>query len=443
MKDLQNKKITQSIFLAGFSLLMFSLSSVMQQKLIIARGQDHIRLHSGIRLENTTPLMAVSTVALGGFRGLIADLLWLRASATQDEGLYFETAQLADWITKLEPSFTQVWAYHAWNMTYNISAIFSAEDSRERWVWNGIRLLRDEGLKYNPNDANLYRELGWMYQHKLGGIYDTSHNVYKRHYVRDVSQLFDQIANLEELSVLPQNDVLGTMDTELMLRIQEQYNGLDWRLPESASIYFATRGLLASGEQGNLSCQRMIYQNLRKLFFKGTLTVGDNEDLYFTPDLSKFKPTIDAYISAIDQYDNETVPSAYRNFLAGALPIMTLHDKDAEARMAWNSAFKLLGPDKLDTSFERFLVNNTPESYSDIPPDELTAVMFTYYYKAAKDQLLGLPDRSVHFENFGNRLWVDLTNNMDEADRQHYNIPPLTVMRGLAETAARADLAKN
>ena len=63
--------------------------------------------------ENMPPLVAFTTVALGGFRGLIADALWLRVTRLQEEGRYFEIVQLSDWITKLEPHFTPVWGFHA------------------------------------------------------------------------------------------------------------------------------------------------------------------------------------------------------------------------------------------------------------------------------------------------------------------------------------------
>ena len=57
------------------------------------------------------PTVAFTTVVLAGFRGLAADLLWLRATALQDEGRYIELVQLADWITVLEPQFSEVWPH--------------------------------------------------------------------------------------------------------------------------------------------------------------------------------------------------------------------------------------------------------------------------------------------------------------------------------------------
>jgi len=104
-------------------------------------------------------VLAFTTIALGGFRGLIASALWIRATDMGDKGKYFEQVQLADWITKLQPRFTGVWVNQAWNLVYNISIKFS--DFRERWVWvrSGIELIRDQGLRYNPKEPLMYREL--------------------------------------------------------------------------------------------------------------------------------------------------------------------------------------------------------------------------------------------------------------------------------------------
>ena len=122
-------------------------------------------------------MLAFTTVALGGFRGLISNALWIRANDLQDEDKFFEMAQLADWITKLEPHFVQVWLVQAWNMAYNISVKFNDSADRWRWVQRGIELLRDEGLRYNPNETLIYRELAWFFQHKMGANLDDAQHV--------------------------------------------------------------------------------------------------------------------------------------------------------------------------------------------------------------------------------------------------------------------------
>ncbi len=130
-------------------------------------------------IENAPPLVVFTTVALGSFRGLIANFLWLRTHRMQDEGRYFEMVQLASWITMLQPRFTGATAYLAWNMAYNVSVTFSRPEDRWRWVRRGIELIRDEALVYNPGDPELYRELGWIYQHKLGQEMDDANIYYK------------------------------------------------------------------------------------------------------------------------------------------------------------------------------------------------------------------------------------------------------------------------
>ena len=151
-------------------------------------------------LENAPPVLAFTTVALGGFRGLISNILWIRATDLQDDDKYFEMAQLASWITKLEPHYIQVWLVQAWNMAYNISVKFNDFSDRWRWVQRGIELLRDDGLRYNPNEPLMYRELAWFFQHKLGQNLDDAHLYYKQAWLRDMEAVFGkQTPNLDEL----------------------------------------------------------------------------------------------------------------------------------------------------------------------------------------------------------------------------------------------------
>src|SRR5437867_8700197 len=138
---------------------------------------------------NAPPVLAFTTVALGGFRGLIANALWIRANDLQEAGKYFEMVQLADWITKLEPTFTQVWLVQSWNMAYNISVKFTDYADRWRWVQRGIELLRDDGLRYNPREALIYRELAWFFQHKMGQNMDDGHVYFKTAWAKEMEQV--------------------------------------------------------------------------------------------------------------------------------------------------------------------------------------------------------------------------------------------------------------
>jgi len=132
--------------------------------------------------ENIPPTLAFATVATGAFRGLVVDILWMRADKLKEEGQFFDARQLAEWITILQPRFASVWEFHAWNMAYNISVAIPATQPDQRWQWvkNGYELLRDEAIdKYKLKNITLYRELGRIFQHKIGGVSDDAHKYYK------------------------------------------------------------------------------------------------------------------------------------------------------------------------------------------------------------------------------------------------------------------------
>src|SRR5881397_2991480 len=192
--------------LIGLTLLLLAGSGFIQRELNRQRGDPELGLTRVTPLENAPPVLAFTTVALGGFRGLIANALWIRANELQNDGKYFEMVQLADWITKLEPTFVQVWIVQAWNMAYNISVKFPDPSDRWRWVQRGIELLRDEGLRYNPKEALMYRELAWFFQHKMGQNMDDAHLLYKFEWAKEMTRaLGSGRPNYEEL-LHPQTD---------------------------------------------------------------------------------------------------------------------------------------------------------------------------------------------------------------------------------------------
>src|SRR5476651_2578892 len=103
-----NPRAKKILLLLLAAALLFG-SGQMQKSL--NRDRDRLGLTRVEALENAPPMLAFTTVALGGFRGLIANVLWIRANDLQQDDKFFESAQLASWITALEPSFSQVWVF--------------------------------------------------------------------------------------------------------------------------------------------------------------------------------------------------------------------------------------------------------------------------------------------------------------------------------------------
>ncbi len=178
------RTIAVAVALAALYVALTVGISTVQSRMNAVRVEE--KLTDTQPFENAPPIVAFTTVALGGFRGLLADWLWLRAVRKQDKGSYFEMCQLASWIVKLQPRFTGATAFLAWNMAYNISVTFTSFEDRWRWVQRGIELIRDEALVYNPGDPELFRELGWIFQHKMGKDLDDANRYYKTQFAREM-----------------------------------------------------------------------------------------------------------------------------------------------------------------------------------------------------------------------------------------------------------------
>ncbi|NDC62601.1 MAG: hypothetical protein EBZ59_01115 [Planctomycetia bacterium] len=139
--------------------------------------------------EGMPPHVALATAALGTFRGLAVDVLWVRADALQTKGEFFEAQTLSQWITALQPRFPRVWGFQAWNLAYNISVCTKVPEERWGWVNRGISLLRDQGIRLNPQDASLPMELAWIFFHKVGGKNDREHWYYKARLAREFREI--------------------------------------------------------------------------------------------------------------------------------------------------------------------------------------------------------------------------------------------------------------
>ncbi len=199
-----------------------------------------------------SPAAEMIVAGLGGFRGIVAEIVWFRADRLQDEGRYAELAQLSAWLTFLEPHTPEVWAYAAWNLAYNISVTMPTPADRWRWVEAGIRLLRDDGLRLNPDDPVLYRELSWMFLLKLGGPLDAAGDYYRAEWKKKV----------EELRAAGCLSEIG-LDEKRMAIIDAEYGKQDWTDPFATALYWASIGLeLSKTADRKKELRQIIYQTL-------------------------------------------------------------------------------------------------------------------------------------------------------------------------------------
>ena len=53
-------------------------------------SRQELNLISNTAIENAPPSLAFATVAMGAFRGLIVDVLWMRADRLKEEGQFYD-----------------------------------------------------------------------------------------------------------------------------------------------------------------------------------------------------------------------------------------------------------------------------------------------------------------------------------------------------------------
>jgi hypothetical protein len=414
--------------------LLFTAGRV-EQSLNVDR--DRLGMTQMSALENAPPMLAFTTVALGGFRGLISNFLWIRANDLQQDDKFFEAAQLANWITDLEPHFSQVWVFQGWNMAYNISVKFKDFPDRWRWVENGFTLLRDKGLYYNPDDVLIYRELAWDFQHKIGANLDDANVYYKSQWAREMSPFFGPKGTNFTALLQPQSPEEKTnvmvlreqfkMDPVFAEKVNEEWGPLDWRLPETHAIYWGAKGLAAAKKNPDkvksddlIMLRRIIYQSMQQSFYHGRVIANPYNQTYsLGPNLDLVQKANDAYLKS---YEDETQPGqregilrAHRNFLRDAVYFLYENYRLAEAAK-W---YKLLAdkyPDKpiLDGDPTSFPKNLTVDEYAvrrvqleldDTSEERTTAVVQGLLSNAYVDLSLGEDDRYQGFVNLVKQIY--------------------------------------
>jgi len=185
---MSRERLTQLGCLVLTAALVFAAGSLLRP---INRQRERMGLSATAEeVESLPPDIAFATIALGGFRGLAVDYLWIRAEMLKEAGRFYEANQLARWICKLQPRFATVWAFQAWNLAWNISVATHTPEERWNWIYNGgVKLLRDEAIKYNPKILSLYRELAWIYFFKMGDYMDDFHWSYKRRWAWEMHKV--------------------------------------------------------------------------------------------------------------------------------------------------------------------------------------------------------------------------------------------------------------
>ncbi len=408
--------------------------------------RNRLKLTRVEAIESMPPAMAFTAVALGGFRGLISNALWIRLNDLQIDEKYFEMVQLSDWITKMQPHFVAVWVHQAWNLSYNISVKFPDPNDRWFWVNRGIELLRDEALKYNPNETLIYRELAWHFQHKMGANLDNAHMTYKREWARQMTEVFgnQHTPNWEEL-INPQTDeakqrtkVLRErykMDPKVAREVDAKYGPLEWRLPETHAIYWASLGLKNSKPEQLITLRRVVYQSMQLAAQRGRL-IYNPVDKYF-----EFGPNLVAIPMANEGYEDmqtgdpanlDNVKNAHANFLKQAITDLYLHNREQDAArwhdyLAKKYPNRYTRPGQTVTEFVMERYKELMDLGKDKVQSAIEGMLMRHFYELA----IGEDDRAQGYVRLIQQIHREYGKKVERSERDRVDLPPLPKLRQL------------
>jgi hypothetical protein len=448
------------VALVGLAVFLLCVSSQMQNLLNSERGL--LGLTHLPPLKNAPPLLAFTTVALGGLRGLIANALWMRMNDLQNSDKFFEMVQLADWTTALEPHFVQVWNNQAWNMAYNVSVKFKNPEDRWLWVKRGIELLRDHGIPLNPDAPLLYRDLSWMFQHKIGQNLDDAHMTYKLHWAQEMQDVLGRHPNIQALEhpTTPEENERARrlrevykMDPAIIQRVDEQYGPFDWRLPDAHAVYWAelyrqiaadTNGLWPKASTYDTNgydtdtLRRSIFQSLRMACLRGgelppSVTNVTEQNFMLWPNLDLVPHINGAYEEMVREQPDLNFKNAQKNFLKEAIPLLYVNGRLPEANLWFDYLKKnftnaFVGKEA-NMSLEDFAAATVNEDDTETDPNRVMANLAGMYVKEFLALVSDQDDTAVNYDNFAKRVWNHYTDKIGTISKQRLELKPWQEIR--------------
>jgi len=166
------KRTRRKLGLTLFALVLLVALMPLQEAVHRARPelfdpQRKVKGTSAIGADSTPAVIA----ALGGFRTVAADLLWLRAERIWHGGDWWAMPRILEAVTELDPHFVLAWQVYGWHCAYNLNAESETQVDRNYWLGQGVQILQ-RAVEANPDNWEMIFELGWT-------LYDRAHEPWR------------------------------------------------------------------------------------------------------------------------------------------------------------------------------------------------------------------------------------------------------------------------
>ena len=436
--------------------LLILLSTVNYWFLIIPHKKSSN--NSALNNRDIPPSLAIITIALGPFRGLIADALWWHVADLQEKGNYFEIMTISSWITAMQPENPFVWTFHAWNMAYNIADEFPTPDSKWEWIYGAIKLLRNDALSYTPDNSIIKDELSWIILNRISEGNDKFSIYYRTKWIKkmsksliignqkEINSIIKYIKNNPDYLKLKTPEALRikkltvdeNLNPEKMLKLEKELGPFNWQLPIVTSLYWVYKKDYnqTSKQHGDLNYETVLDMTLFMSFLRGTLITNPKTKLLVRSNNFKLAPNILNYyrnaLKKTEQQENNKskvkvlkhkICEIYENMI----PIMTLFDKNELAKTFFTE-YKILKNDT-NINFNKFIQKNLKRITYEGPIKCKQSIIEAYFYNAYKFALDNKYDELKNSYNEAVKLWK---NHQKYYKTKKYALPPMENIKAAA-----------
>ena len=416
-------------------------------------------------LRKLPPELLFTTSLLGGFRGILVDILWLRAMKLKEEARYFELVQLSNWIGLLQPDIPQVWIFNAWNLAYNVSVEFPTPEERWNWIYQGIKLLRDKALLYTPDSPEIYRELAWIYLNKIGSTLDEFNAYYKKKWaeimqealgdyrIRDIAEAKEEkefpdiLKNLEKegIEVLDNPSLLNSKEIEelippekkrrefqlwirkrylkerlrlnpdKMLSLEKKYIPFDWRVPGAHALYWIEEGKEKT-PMDEITYRRITYFSLNQILRWGRVRISkvEGEDvLLLSPDF-RIVPLLNRFyeetLTRVPENIRTGVESSHQNFLRDVILNAYIYNDLDTARKYFAYLRKTYPQVTGNRSLEEFILREYFYVLREGSEEELRSLLYGILYQFYWSYAVGDDNKAFGLERLARLIYRKATS---------------------------------
>ena len=364
----------------------------------IKAQRERMDLNPYTDIANVSPGIELATKSLGCFRAIAIAALWVRATNLQDDGKFFELNDLFRLISQLEPRFASVWYYWAWNLAYNCSVKFPASQPEERWRWVqlGIEILRDRGIPVNPRAPTLYRELAWIYSHKIGQNMDDAHEYYKMRLALEMQEALGKPPYKERI--------------------------------EAMAAAPATQRELMADPFHAANSDRLLFSSLVELYRRGRLRFeppSDTEDGVWVvaPNFAFLEPIVRLHEEIVKRNEGTDLADPTRdgffNFLRDAILNLYLHTDEKNAKRYLRKLITMGGEPEM--TLETFVERRYQELLKGITFGQATNLIRSRLFNSLFWVSLGFVDRAQGQDNLARFLY---NKYAEDHPSDRFRLPP-------------------